>query len=789
MNRSLKWSVLMALALGSSQVMAQGSGQAGALDLGQIQVKSALGQPLLAEIPLHSSHPADLRNLKVQLASGEDFARAGIAGGRTTLPLDFKVVDLGNGNQVIRITSNAAVNDPYLDLLLQLDGAAGKSVREYTLLLDPPGAAGGAPAYTQAPAAATRAAPVQRTAPSQVPAPAPAPRASAAANGNYGPVQRGQTLSTIARDAVPGADVNQVMLAFKRANPDAFYRDNINALKSGEVLRVPTREEIQSTERAAAIAEVRRENSDWRANATSMPTTVADGATRASASSAPASQASSADRLALVPASAGKSASSTDAKATAALKQDLLRSQENIANLQQQSSDLKDQLKELADINSKNKRLLALKDNQIAELQAKLAAAGKASGVAAAPSAPADATGTPAKVEAVPPAPASTAHGAPAPASLAAASTTAVATAAVTPAKTEAASAKPKPASHRPAVKPAPRPSPAVQPWYMQPVAWLAAAGVVVLLLLLALLGRRKKTGKLPAAGSSSLADRFAATPPAEYGGDDVDQNELLDQLAEHPDDVGLHLELVSLYYSRRDVEHFEAAAEAMHAHIVDPQQEEWQDVVHMGEDLTPGHPLFAHHDDAPGDDETQVRPAFDIDHYGEEPQDDETAFAPLAPPAPASPKKVSEYNFNFQLTPTPAPGQAEAPVAPYTEQWSNDGFDESAPAAPESLMPESTRDTFESADDAVDQGADEPVSTWKFETEEETHPTESLSSENGAELGEFSDDPVDTKLDLARAYMDMGDADGARAMLDEVLREGTQMQRDVAQRLADSLG
>jgi pilus assembly protein FimV len=267
----------------------------------------------------------------------------------------------------------------------------------------------------------------------------------------------------------------------------------------------------------------------------------------------------------------------------------------------------------------------------------------------------------------------------------------------------------------------------------MQPVAWLAAAGVVVLLLLLALLGRRKKTGKPPAAGSSSLADRFAATPPAEYGGDDVDQNELLDQLAEHPDDVGLHLELVSLYYSRRDVDHFEAAAEAMHAHIVDPQQEEWQDVVHMGEDLTPGHPLFAHHDDAPGDDETQVRPAFDIDHYGEEPQDDETAFAPLAPPAPASPKKVSEYNFNFQLTPTPAPGQAEAPVAPYTEQWSNDGFDESAPAAPESLMPESTRDTFESADDAVDQGADEPVSTWKFETEEETQPSESLSSENGA--------------------------------------------------------
>ena len=56
-------------------------------------------------------------------------------------------------------------------------------------------------------------------------------------------------------------------------------------------------------------------------------------------------------------------------------------------------------------------------------------------------------------------------------------------------------------------------------------------------------------------------------------------------------------------------------------------------------------------------------------------------------------------------------------------------------------------------------------------------------------ELGQFSDDPIDTKLDLARAYMDMGDADGARAMLEEVMNEGSQMQRDAAQRLIDSLG
>jgi pilus assembly protein FimV len=785
MNRSLKWSVLMALALGSSQVMAQGSGQAGALDLGQIQVKSALGQPLLAEIPVHSSHPADLHNLKVQLASGEDFARAGIAGGRTTLPLEFKVVDLGNGRQVIRITSSTAVDDPYLDLLLQVDGAAGKSVREYTLLLDPPGSVAAAPAYTQAPAPAPRAAPVHRAASAAAaPAAAPAPRANAAANGNYGPVQRGQTLSTIARSAVPDADVHQVMLAFKRANPDAFYRDNINALKSGEVLRVPTREEIQSTERAAAVAEGRRETCDWRATPASTPTTVADAATRASPSSAPAaSQASSADRLALVPASAGKSSSGAD-KASAALKQDLLRSQESIANLQQQSGDLKDQLKELADINSKNKRLLALKDNQIAELQAKLAAAGqpvagapKSAAVVAAPAAATTASAA-SKAEPAALALAGTAAAQPTPAPVAAASTatTTATTAAMTaPAKTEA-PATAKPAAQHPAPKPASKAAEAEQPWYMQQVTWLAAGGVVVLLLLLALLGRRKKAVKLPAAAaSSSLADRFAAAPADEYGGDDVDQNELLDQLAEHPDDVSLHLELVSLYYSRRDVEHFEAAAEAMHAHIVDPQQEEWQDVVHMGEDLSPGHPLFAAHDDLPAEDETQLRPAFDIDHYGEE-----TEFAPVAP---ASPKKVSEYNFNFQLSPTPA--SSEPPKAPYTEAPPADEF--GSFQSEDDILPPSPAAEFEPLD-IGEPVADEPVSTWKFDDDEVAAPAESLDHDAGAEPGEFSDDPVDTKLDLARAYMDMGDADGARAMLDEVLREGTQMRRDVAQRLSDSL-
>jgi pilus assembly protein FimV len=142
MNRSLKLSMLLALALGSTQ--------AAAMELGQIQVKSALGQPLLAEIPVNTSSPAELQNLTAQLASAADAAQAGVAAG-PTVPLQFAVIDGANGHKVIRITSSAPVNDPYLDLLVEVNNAAGKSLREFTILLDPPaGQASSVPA-TQAP--------------------------------------------------------------------------------------------------------------------------------------------------------------------------------------------------------------------------------------------------------------------------------------------------------------------------------------------------------------------------------------------------------------------------------------------------------------------------------------------------------------------------------------------------------------------------------------------------------------------------------------------------------------
>src|SRR5206468_8791738 len=144
--------------------------------------------------------------------------------------------------------------------------------REVTMLLDPPGTpisapSVGAPTPTARPSRTSEvpsrtaeaaqprpsrseaAAPSAPAAPSAAPDRAPtrsSPRAAPAASGSYGPVQRGQSLSAIARDHAGGGDMNQMLLALHKANPDAFYRDNINALKTGAVLRVPSPEDVQA---------------------------------------------------------------------------------------------------------------------------------------------------------------------------------------------------------------------------------------------------------------------------------------------------------------------------------------------------------------------------------------------------------------------------------------------------------------------------------------------------------------------------------------------------------------
>jgi pilus assembly protein FimV len=259
-----------------------------ALGLGEIDLKSALNQPFLGEIPISSESSSDLTDLDVELASAGTFEEFGLD--RAQFLSNFKFVVLQQGpDAVIRITSADPVVEPFVTLLLEITWAQGRLLREYTVLLDPP-------AFADQVAAPTVAAPVAGPSPSQSPvarspspAPEPAPVSAAPSSsvaappvaapafkpvegGNFGPVQRNDTLWAIAGRYTDGTTVNrnQMMLAIYRANPEAFV-GNINRLKAGMILRVPDAAEVERLGRSEANSEVQRQNSEWRGGADESP--------------------------------------------------------------------------------------------------------------------------------------------------------------------------------------------------------------------------------------------------------------------------------------------------------------------------------------------------------------------------------------------------------------------------------------------------------------------------------------------------------------------------------------
>ena len=441
-----------------------------ALQLGDIQVKSALNQPLVAAIPLHPRNLTELDGLTAGLASADDFKRAGLALTPTDQTLRFHVVTDNNGPKLILVTSSQPVTDPYLDFLVQVNTREGRQVREFVVLLNPVIAAP-APAVetapvASAPAAAPTAQPAQLPAPSQFPQPEVTQQAAQAQPQRHAvpaiprniqssgqiPVQRGDTLYGLAKQATEGTGVgiNQMMLALLAANPKAFFKDNINDLKAGAILRIPTRDEIDQRSVAAAAAEVHRQYEAWRA-AKPHPATVVEGAAAQAAANAaprPGKTSPASDHLTLVPPTgeAGGAnnrpgmAGGTGTATVSGLRQQLQANRDTLISLNQSNSDLESRVQSLDDISAKTSKLLSMKDATIAELQRKLAAV--QSGTAAA------APGT---------------------------------------------SARKPVAGAAPAGKPAAQPVRAAgTPWYMRPLTWVIAVLVVLALAVLSLFGRRR---------------------------------------------------------------------------------------------------------------------------------------------------------------------------------------------------------------------------------------------------------------------------------------------------------
>ena len=251
------------------------SSSAHAAGLGKLTVMSSLGQPLRAEIELTSVSSEEAGGLAAKLASPEAFRLANIDFNPALLGLRFAVEQRG-GRQVIRITSSQPLNEPFVDMLVELSWASGRLVREYTFLLDPAElratqpaqvAASQAPARTTpapAPAAAAPAAPATPAVPDYRPAAKPAqPAPAEAARVTRQPVaasqykvRPGDTLGRIAGQLKPvDISLDMMLVALYRANPDAFVGENMNRLKAGRILSVPDAATIRGT--GAGEAEAR----------------------------------------------------------------------------------------------------------------------------------------------------------------------------------------------------------------------------------------------------------------------------------------------------------------------------------------------------------------------------------------------------------------------------------------------------------------------------------------------------------------------------------------------------
>jgi pilus assembly protein FimV len=289
-----------ALSLAASSAHAAG--------LGKINVLSALGQPLNAEIEIVQLQQGEDDGLVARLPALDAFTAAGIDPSAVLTSVRLSI-QRRNNRPYVKVTSLQPVDDPFLEMLIELQWNGGRLVREYTVLLDPPeyksqqqalaAAAAAKPTPAPAPemkpqpkpeptpeapkpeaaaaaaaaAAATAAAePKAEPAPEAKPeakaegepkieaqplpaapvAPTPAAVAAAPATTMY-EVKKGDTLSKIAGQNLPaGVTLNQMLIAIYRTNPDAFIRDNINLVKAGHILNIPDADTVGTVERADA---------------------------------------------------------------------------------------------------------------------------------------------------------------------------------------------------------------------------------------------------------------------------------------------------------------------------------------------------------------------------------------------------------------------------------------------------------------------------------------------------------------------------------------------------------
>ncbi|MBI2993349.1 MAG: hypothetical protein HYY48_04135 [Gammaproteobacteria bacterium] len=368
-----------------------------ALGLGKLDLKSGLNESFEATIELLSPTPAELDSLTVGLADLEAFERAGIDRPFVLSQLRFEVEESETGPDRVRVYSREAMREPFLNFLVEANWSQGRLYREYTVLLDPPlydlgGFAAPEPVMPVVPARVAEGAAEEMPAVEGA-AGAPAPVAGAYAGGDYGPTVANDTLWSIASLTRPDANttVQQMMLALLRANPEAFIGNNVNGLKRGHVLRMPSPAEISSVAPKEAFNQVKAQYAAWQEAGGAVPPEAlprpagaagAEVAAAAPPAAAPAAVAPAEGKSELKLVTPSRKGTGADQGASQAstvaaggkADESLALANEQVAAMTQENLELKNRLTESQTIVEDLKRLIALKDDELAALQQKLAA-------------------------------------------------------------------------------------------------------------------------------------------------------------------------------------------------------------------------------------------------------------------------------------------------------------------------------------------------------------------------------------------------------------------------------
>ncbi|KTT11398.1 Motility protein FimV [Pseudomonas oryzihabitans] len=853
------------------------SGAAEALSLGEIQLNSALNQPLDATVNLSDLRDLGTADLRPSLASAAEFSRAGVD--RAFFLNDLKFTpEVRNGRTVIHITSARPVREPYLNFLLEVNWPSGRIVREYTVLLDPPlytPQAAAAPFAPQVPAT-----PRPRAAAPAVPAPAAPPAAQApSAPGTY-TTERRDTLWEVAARNRPSSSVtvDQTMLAIQTLNPDAFIDHNINLMKSGQVLRLPDQAQAKARSQREAVAEIARQTRAWKQGgdsaAAGTPRRQVDAAEQPNASEAPATAAPK-DKLKLLSGQssehAGESAGTKGGKGSdQALADRLAVTQESLDTTRRENEELKSRLGDLQSQLDKLQKIMQLKDAQLARMQASMAnpqAAGQP-----APTAPEAAAATP---------PATT------PQEPAAAATTPPVEGASTPPASEAGtgSAPPAASPSEPKVIPVTPSTPATQPTeatnsflddILSNPLWLGLIGGSALLALLVLLminSRRNAVKEAEREREAEAARTETAfdpdpelgdhhglagldlNPGVQDGARDADaQDDALGQADiymaygrfsqaaevlkkasdQEPHRADLRLKLMEVYAEMGDKDGFlREERELKEIGGAQPAVDHLKSrypamaTVAVGAAavgaaaLAAAHELSEEQSRNQGFSATEDSEDFDLslDDFGTDEGRSSQPAGPAEEPlfgeafADAQAKAAdSRDDFDFDLNFDPEPAAASTPAAKdddfaldFSEfERQGDLARDETPAASAFDEPLDAREepaaelpaNFDLADfeeqPAAKRESDEEFAARLQEASRQFDAETTKDSATEESLDDFDflsgEDETATKLDLARAYIDMGDPEGARDILDEVLAEGNAGQQQEAREILAQL-